>query len=359
MAKHIYESSNILDVLNIEDPNNKVMNNTESSPQNENTEKLISSYGIKILEKLIDEKEVLRIIKILRDSVNTYIPGKSPASHITELENALLFCYCILQIKNFFHTGLNDLIESLKSLIKKEVSYIENFKKDNLSKEKKEEKFTDEIKSSNKRLFLQTSLVKLISENCMKYYEDSTKLDNANKQNLKNLTYLKEILKIILEFFDKSSDDDILLTLLGHLKENIEFLLNYESELNTQELIPVIGKNSAFSVFNVASKESNKFDETIIEKITTNLINLFRKNLENPKISKEICTIFQSIAKKKPEICDLLVKAGCPRLLLTILENASDVELAKKALVLLRTITLSSDENLKMVSNQSKNIILF
>ena len=51
MAKHIYESSNILDVLNIEDPNNKVMNNTESSPQNENTEKLISSYGIKILEK--------------------------------------------------------------------------------------------------------------------------------------------------------------------------------------------------------------------------------------------------------------------------------------------------------------------
>lgn len=366
MAKHIYESSNIYDVVSIKEPNNNPANANQALRENgydkeiaDNTENLISVYGIKILEKLIDEKEVLRMIKAFKDLVSAYVPDKSLPDLIIDLEKSLLFFFCVLQVPRYFFLGLTEIIEALKSLIKKEITFIENFKKDNLSENKKDEKYQDCINSSHKRLYLQTAILLLISEKCMRIYEDTIKKDgSAQARNGKTLGYLKEILKILTDFFDKSSDEANVLELLKHLNNNISFLLTYESELNTTEVdLSSNTKNSAFSFFGANKKEAEmskaKFDETIIEKLTANLTNLLRKNIDNDNISASIITTFEAITRKKAEICDLLVKLGCPRLLMQILENTQDLDLAKKAMQLLKILTFSSDENLQMISKQS------
>jgi len=363
MAKHIYESSNIFEVVAIDQENanlTKLIN--ENNDFSEGTEKLINYYGINILEKLIDEKEILRMLKVFKDLVYGYIPGKSLPDTISGMENVMIFFYCVLKVKGFFSIGLADIIDSLKNLIKKEIIFIENFKKDNLSEQKKDDNYVDTIKASKKRLRLQIALLKLISENCIIFYEEALRNDSqANIKNSKNLGFLKEILKIVLDIFEKSSDEENILRLLEYLKDNILFLANNESELNTTDINLKINsiQSSAFAIFGGASKENSKsiaakFEETIIEKLTSNLINLLRKNLDNANISKNIIEIFRTIVKKKPEISDLLVKAGCPRLLITILENTQDIVLAKKSLLLFKTLSLSSEENSKMLSNQSK-----
>lgn len=363
IAKHLYESSNIFEVVKIDDQTSSTtkVSNDDNLEMCESTEKLISFYGIKILEKLNDEKEILRMLRIFKDSVYNYSPGKSSPISITTLENALIFFFCVLKSKVFFHIGLGEIIDSLKNLIKKEISFIENFKKDNLNDQKKDENYLDTIKASNKRLNLQTALLRLISENCIKYYDEALKKDpQANIKNSKNLAFLKETLKIIIDVHEKSSDDENIWNLLEHLKENVLFLSNNESELNATQtdLTGGSAKNNAFAIFGAANKDASKFEENIIETLTSNLINLFRKNIDNAKIAKNIIEIFKSIVKKKPEICDLLVKAGCPRLLISLVENTQDADMAKKALQLFKTLGLSNEENSKMLANQSNFIYL-
>lgn len=361
MAKHLYESSNIFEVVAIEDQsaNSSLASQNFSYEICESTEKLISYYGIKILEKLIDEKEILRMLKILKDSVYSYTPGKTSPEAVGTMENALIFFFCVLKAKAFFSIGVSEVLESLKNLINKEMSFIENFKKDNLSEQKKDENYVDTIKSSNKRLRLQSAILRLISENCIKYYDEALKKDSqANIKNSKNLAHLKETLKIIMDIFEKSSSDENICDLLSHLRENVLFLSNNESELNAtqSDFAGSNAKSSAFAIFGGAAKDisnSAKFEETIIEKLTTNLINLLRKNLDNAKIASNVIEIFKAFGKNKPEICDLLVKAGCPRLLMSLLENTQDAELAKKALNLFKMLALSSEENSKMLANQS------
>jgi hypothetical protein len=360
MAKHLYESSNILEVVAIDDQTSNAIQASNNSNIEicESTEKLISFYGIKILEKLIDEKEIQRMLKMLKDSVYNYTPGKSSPMAISTLENSLIFFYCVLKAKAFFNIGLGEIIDSIKNLIKKEISFIENFKRDNISEQKKDENYLDSIKASNKRLKLQISLLRIISENSVKFYDEALKKDSqANIKNSKNLSYLKEFLKIIMDIFEKSSDEENICSLVDHLRENVLFLSNNESELNAtqSDLTGSNAKSTAFAIFGGAAKDGNaaKFEENIIEKLTSNLINLFRKNIDNVKIAKNIIEIFKVILKKKPEICDLLVKAGCPRLLTSLLENTQDAYLAKKALQLFKTLGLSSEENSKMLANQS------
>jgi len=370
MAKHLYESSNIFEVLAIEDQttsNSPQASQSDSSEVCKSTEKLISYYGIKILEKLIDEKEILRMLKILKDSVYSYSPGKSTGEAISTLESSLIFFFCVLKAKSFFNIVLGEVLESLKNLIKKELSFIENFKKDNLSEQKKGEKYLYTIKASDKRLRLQTALLRLISSNCIKYYDEALKKDSqANIKNSKNLAILKETLKIIMDVFEKSSSEENICGLLEHLQENVIFLSNNESELNATQIDSTgsNAKSTAFAIFGGGAskdKDSNKtnnnsavkFEETIIEKLTANLINLLRKNLDHAKIARSVIEIFKVIVKKKPEMSDLLVKAGSPRLLMTLLENTQEAGLAKIALQLFKTLSLSSEDNSKMLANQS------
>jgi hypothetical protein len=356
MARHLYETSNIFDVVNAINADGNKDEPKKEKPLDEETEKIIESYGINILDSLVEMNEVTRMMKILKESSISFIPGKSLPQAAEELENALLFFYCMLKVKKYFNVIANEIIDIIKALIKKEVSFIENYKKDNLNEQKKNEKYHDELKASAKRIKLQSSVLQIISSECMSAHEDQVKDDSqkAIKNNI-NLNHLKTLLKTFMEFFEKSSDEENINSILEHIKKNTQFYLTYEHDLNISE-IETNNKNAAFSKFQQKTN-NNKFEETIIEKLTSNLISLLRKNIDHPEISKNIMKILQGITKKKPAICDLLVKAGCPRLLMTILENSQNPDIAKPALNLLKTLTFSSEENTDMLINQSKNLL--
>ena len=132
----------------------------------------------------------------------------------------------------------------------------------------------------------------------MSAHEDQVKDDSqkAIKNNI-NLNHLKTLLKTFMEFFEKSSDEENINSILEHIKKNTQFYLTYEHDLNISE-IETNNKNAAFSKFQQKTN-NNKFEETIIEKLTSNLISLLRKNIDHPEISKNIMKILQGITKKK------------------------------------------------------------
>lgn len=374
MAKHIYETSNIFEIVSLESSGNIEENKNVLSEELENE---ISNVGVKILEKLIDQMELLKIIKNLKDSIQAFDPAKVLPQNIEQLETSLLFIFCILKVKLFFNTDLSGIIDSLRNIIKKEVAFIEAYKKEQSGKSQEEEKYIkDNIKASSKRILLQIGIIKLILDNCIKNYQEVKSANANNQENTINpntnryLDFINELVKVYLEFFEKSNDNDNILMFLDHLSKNSAFLLLNEEELNTKSIYE--GKKPTKALGNAEKKNSNNFnnngvllknnqsnsnnrlDEGIIEKITNNLINLLRKNVDCNRIGDIICSLFIKFSKKNLFICDILVKSGCPRLLLEIIENSSNSQLAKKALELLKMIMTSSDENLTMISNQSK-----
>ena len=140
MARHLYESSNIFDVVNAINLDGNKDEPKKEKPLDEETEKIIETYGINILDALVEQAEVFRMLKVLKESSNKFTPGKSLPQAIVELEDALLFFYCMLKVKKYFGIIVHEIIDTIKALIKKEVSFIENYKKDNLNEQKKNEK---------------------------------------------------------------------------------------------------------------------------------------------------------------------------------------------------------------------------
>jgi len=363
MAKHIYETSNIFEIVSIVNHNSdSSINNKKDSYLSEELETEISKEGVKILEKLVDQAEFLKLIKTLKEIVGNFTPAKALPQIIEQLENTLLLIFCVLKVKNFFNTDLKGITEALRNILKKEVGFIEAFKKEKSGKSQAEdeESIKDSIKSSSKRILLQIGIIKLILDNCIRNYNEARSFisaENANESNpnwvscAKYLEVVKEIIKIYLEFFDKSNDTDNIVNMLNNLAKNISFVLNNEGEVdnNSNSNTTLNSKKSN----NDANNNINKNDGGILVLISNNLINLLRKNIDYDSIGDTICSILSSFCKKKLEICDVLVKSGCPRLLLSIIEISNNSELARKALELLKTIMTSSDENLNMISNQS------
>jgi len=363
MAKHIYETSNIFEIVSIED---HADSRDKKTFLLEELESEISREGVNILEKLVDNIEFLKLIKSLKEIINSFIPGKALPQIIEQLENNLLLTFCILKVKNFFNTDLKGIVEALKNILKKEVAFIEAYKKEKSGKtHDEEEAIKDNIKSSSKRILLQIGILNLIYDNSIKNYNEAKSLvtiENANQNNSnfincgKYLEIIKDIIKIYLEFFDKSNDSNNLLNILSNFSKNVGFVLNNESEMDSGilELKKGINNNDErIALGNNTASNANKNDGSILVSITNNLINLLRKNIDFEKICDLICSMISQFCKKKLDICDVLVKSGCPRLLLLIIENSNNSNLAKKALDLLKTIMTSSDENLNMISNQS------
>lgn len=362
MAKHIYETSNVFSTVSLGgDKDNQILL--------DDLEKQISNEGVKILEKLVSQQEIQKLIKNLKESITNFDPAKITPEKIEFLEFNLLFIFCVMKVKSFFNMDLKGIIESLSLILRKEVKYIEFYKREKSgnSKATKEEveEINDNIKSFSKRILLQIGILKLIFNNLIKFYEQE-KSKNEEEENENNtkcdkfIEFAKDILKIYLEFFEKSNDIDNILNILGNLLKNSVFLSDQEIELNKNENIleeknDSLLKNKMNSALAGKLNNNNKTNsnESLLDKITINLVNLLRKNLEYELICSLICSILLNFAKKRLTICDILVKAGCPRLLLSIMDNSSDSELAQIALELIKLLIISSDENLMMISNQS------
>ena len=80
---------------------------------------------------------------------------------------------------------------------------------------------------------------------------------------------------------------------------------------------------------------------------------LLRKLIEEDDIIYSIISNLTILAEKNVMLCNNMVKAGCPRLLLQIIETSPNEENVESALYLLKLISFSNKNNLQMVASQS------
>lgn len=339
LTKHQYSTTGVLKIININDTSDIIQEKVQ-----ENIEAEILNSGLKLLERFVDINELKKRIKIFKDTANSFTPANFSNEQINQLENSLLFFIPILKIKSFFEICLSDILDGLKTLIKKEISFIEGFKRD--KNNEKNPKYNEIIDSSVRRLKIQLGILKTIDHNCCKNYLEAS----SEEQRIPYANVIREINNLFNDIFDKSNDINNLSDLVCHLHKNLDFLLEHEHSINAN---PQLQKKNINTLGLDKKFDSVKFEDSIVEKVINTLINLLRRNISEEALCEEIISSFISLAKKKIESCNFLVKAGCPRLLFQIIENTSNSTLVAKALELLKYVTLSSQENLEMVSNQS------
>ena len=125
------------------------------------------------------------------------------------------------------------------------------------------------------------------------------------------------------------------------------------------DIIEDIQKSIFFMKKNIDQLKTKR-GENIIEKYINSLINLIRKtDYEDEKLFSTIIKTFITFIKEKKERCNFLVKSGCPRQLLLIMESTNNIQLVSIGMELLKILTFSNQENLIMIANQNILLKLF
>ena len=325
MAKPFYTSSTLLKELGAVDENEKDENDDQKEPKNEEVEKKIIGKGSILLKRLIPMEEFLRQVKEFKKNANSFSPDASKVEDILKLEDNLIYQNCALNVDEFFNAGMNDDFLTLRDLIRKEINFIESFKR--LKSNENNPKYREICDASNKRLQLQLGTLRKLED------QGIDKYGKTKDDKYKNL--LKDIIDLNSEVINKSTDSPNLIEHLTQLRNNVGFLRDNEKEL---------------------SDEKNK---TPSETYINSLMKLLNKSLNDEELCDSIIKTLIAFANKKPGICNLLVKAGCPRLLLQIMDKTQNRQLANDAMELLKMITLSSKENAEVIGNQNILMKLF
>ena len=223
-----------------------------------------------------------------------------------------------MTVKKFYEIGAEEILKSLKNLIEKEVKYIEFYKID--KENQKKQNYNKILEDSSNRLLFELSLA-------LKIVETSQKELNYN--------FFVLGLNILFLFLSKSSNN-----------ANINLVLNY------------FNKNSQF-IIQEESKILSETKENIPEKETTTHTALLRKIIEEEEVIGNIIDNLTFLGEKKQSLCNTMVKGGCPRLLLQIMETSPYEENVEKALNLLKIIAFCNLNNLTMVANQNAMIKFF
>ena len=317
MAKPFYTSSTLLKEADYDDDKDEIDDTKE--PKNEEIEKKIVVKGKTLLKRLIPIEEFLRQVKEFKKNANSYVPEANKVEDTLRLEGNLIYQNCALNVDEFFDAGMNDDFITLRDLIRKEITFIEAFKR--LKANENNPKYKEICDASNKRLHLQLgTLRKLENQGIDKYI----KLKDDKYKNL-----LKDITSLNWEIINKSTDSPNLMNHLSQLRTNVPFIRDNEKELTDDPT------------------------KTTSEIYIAGLISLLRKSLNNEDLCDSVIKTLIAFANKKPGICNQLVKAGCPRLLLQIMENAQSRVLVIDCMELLKMITLSSKENAEVIGNQN------
>ena len=288
--------------------------------------------GIKLLEILVNTEIVNTEISKLKKIVKDINPAEIKEEN-SIIEKSVRFFYCIIQIKEYLWKYSKELLTPITTLIQKEIQFIESFKKENNDK-----LLNEPLQVSIFRLGNEIDLIKFLNENLyiMLY----------NESNDEKITEISQILKDlnnnIIDTLDKSNNINILKNLTIHLHKNLDFLLD------NQKFIPNCADKDIIRL------KYNTFQSNLIEKSIVSLINLFRKNPYEESLTIEIIKTFISISKRKSELYNLFVKSGCIRLLYNVMDNNSLINTVLLSLNLIKMIINSSQENLEMVSKQSK-----
>ena len=317
MAKPFYPSSTILKEADYDDDKDEEDDTKE--PKNEETEKKITNKGSMLLKRLIPIEEFLRQVKEFKKNSNSYIQEANKVEDTLRLEGNLIYQNCALNIEEFFNSGMNDDFITLRDLIRKEITFIEGFKR--LKANENNPKFKEICDASNKRLHLQLGTLRKLED------QGINKYNKAKDDQYRNL--LKDITSLNNEIINKSTDSPNLINHLTQLRQNVPFIRDHEKELTND---PV---------------------KTTSECYITCLMALLRKALNNEDLCDAVVKTLIAFANKKPGICNSLLKAGCPRILLQIMDGAQSRILVIDCMELLKMITLSSKENAEVIGNQN------
>ena len=288
-------------------------------------EKKILLEGSNLLQKLISVEYFKERLQEFDEMIKIY-SSKLSQEDIEKLKDNLIFQISALNINEFLVKGSKHVLNNIKELIKKEINYIENYKKEK-SKDK-------EINISyNDILSKSTSLLNLFLHVLRKVEDNIIIIFNKNKEE-KFIDILKIIIELNLDIIETSSDIFNLINHLRQLRKNALFLINNEN------------------IFK--SKEKAIYDQYI-----NSLINLLRKNIYNEQLCLEIIKTFSSFANYNKDICSLLIKKGFIKLVFQFLNNTNNSQLVSESIQLIKNICFSSQKNLITLANQNILNILF
>ena len=277
-----------------------------------NVEGEINILGNKILDKLLDENYFNKLLKDFSESANNFEPNKNDKDLIKLLEISIKKLVCIIEIKNYYELGIDIILTSLKSLLEKEVKYIEFFKIEK-SKEKTNDFYTI-LKNFSSRMLLELNL--------------NIKINELSKQKGNIELYVKT-LDIILTYLSKSTDKINKENLLNYFKLNYEYIIDSE-------------KNKLFPD-----------NINLIEKIIIINLSIFKKMIEEDDIISSILNNLIYLSKKNISYCNNMVKEGCIKLLLQVIESSLNDINVELSLELLKIILNSNEENIKIISTQN------
>ena len=212
------------------------------------------------------------------------------------------------------------MILTLKGFILKEMNFIEGFKSVN-------------TKETNP-LYCQVcgdSMVRLnLALNTLRKMEDQAVDDYTKSNNEKCKNLLKNIIGLNNDIFKKSSDSPNLVDQLKQVNKNKDPLKGKEKDL--------------------AGDDGKPIDE----KYVSSIMDLFKKSpIDDEVLCHNIIKTLTPLAEAKPENCDKLSDENCPKILLQILDNTNNKNLADDALNLLNLIVTSNDKNLQKIGQQS------
>ena len=324
MAKPFYTSSVLPDKKDEVDELDKY-DDEQKEPKDEEVERQIIVKGSSLLKKLIPLEEFKDQVKDFKKNAKNFNPEASKAEDILKLEDNLIYQLCALNVDEFFNEGMNDDFNTVRDLIRKELTFIESFKR--LKSNENNPKYKDICEASNKRLHMMLGTLRKLEDQGIDKY---CKLKGDQYKKL-----LQDIIDLNSEVISKSTDSPNLITHLAQLRNNIPFLRENEKEL------------------------SDSTDKTPSETYISSLVRLLNKSLNDEELCDSIIKTLISLISKKNNLCNLLVKLGCPRTLLQIMDKTQNRTLANDAMELLKMITLSSKENAEIIGNQNILMKLF
>ncbi len=281
----------------------------------DNVENEINELGTKMLSRLIDMLAFKTLTKAFKEQAESFQSMNATPESINALEQSMLNLYGLMNIKEYYTAGVEDVLAALKELIAKEVGNYEMYKKD---KEKMKEKNYFEILSAmSHRIRTELALVSKI--NSIALANDD--YDNASKSY-----------DILFAFLSKSSDISNIKQILTLLNSKSQHLIDNEAEFTLEK------------------------KEIITEKIVNVGVLLMRRLVEEEEGIRAVIQSMIKFCTLKSSLCNILVKGGVPRILLQLMETTPNVKTAELALELLKIIAFSNNENLTMVANQ--NVLL-
>ena len=280
--------------------------------QSAKVEEEINSLGGALLERLIDELDFRKLLKEFIENAESFEPSKNNKDSINKLENCTKNMYGIMNVKNYYEIGAFYILKALKELLAKEIKYIEFFKRDKTNEKKPD--FKNIVDNASSRMNLELSL--------------NIKINEISQQKL-NYEYYSTNLDILFLFLTKSLDKKNIKYLLNHLNKNYNFILDNESNINLEG------------------------NENVSEKMVTVDVSLLRKMIEEDDVIDSIINNLIILAENNILLCNNMVKAGCPRLLLQIIESSPNEANVESALYLLKIISFSNIDNLQIVANHN------